>query len=829
MQAEDLELELERRRTAAAARSSFRASAGLTCATLFILFSTLLRRWSEIVGTTDSYNSMWHYPALIECLRDLRRGQLPLWSPKFMLGYPLWAAECRLLLHPAAILTSWMSSTAMIHAVALANCMGAFAAFYFFAGSRKMGRPASILGAAVYAGNSFVFAHSMSGNHDVGTAIALLPLFVFVFTLPQGECHWWQWPSAALLAIASGILCGPYLLFISLCAAVASKLLLGHTGTKWSVCVFAILVYMIGWCGSAFTSFPASELLGRSQLPLPHSKAPFFVPFSNWISGFVPRVFGGGKDVPYWGNGDPSEVIFYSGFLLPPLIIGAWRQFYSREKVLVRRALLSAAALFVLSSFIHLFPFNLLAGDFSEIDILEPARLLLPVVFIAAWISAFCFRVFLRERVLLTGRFIKIFAVFFAAFVLVAGAMALLPKNAHNGLFKWYYGNSAIYSFAQQGYEISEHFDWTTAAPDGVTDELSAAAFEHLYNVFGEQAIFCVLAILILVISRRAKAGSAVPAAAIILLAALDLRIGAGGLCDTTSVSTMRPPLLMRDKLKGKNPVRIAMPESYETRNSVVIGGNTASEITAPRLLTNVQSAFAACPLLSPQTDLRGAPEWAVHYLTFSQIEFIYFPSSSRIGRNVYPINLIAQDPDGKLAQVMFPAARVRAVPQIEPVSGPESAVSRTVVERFPGETRAVVSSQISYPELEYGAANFNQTSEIVNEGTDWIEIRCNCAAAALLVLADTWYPGWHALSNHFPAPVIEANAFMRGVPVPAGSSFVEMRYLPFSVRLGGFVSFSAICIVIIWAGSKYFAFKAGSYKWNTFAAKEVTGGQRSA
>ncbi len=56
---------------------------------------------------------------------------------------------------------------------------------------------------------------------------------------------------------------------------------------------------------------------------------------------------------------------------------------------------------------------------------------------------------------------------------------------------------------------------------------------------------------------------------------------------------------------------------------------------------------------------------------------------------------------------------------------------------------------------------------------------------AALVVLTDAWFPGWEALVDGEPAPLLRANAAFRGVPVSAGPHTVEMRYRPKSLHRG--------------------------------------------
>ncbi|MGC8947560.1 MAG: YfhO family protein, partial [Anaerolineae bacterium] len=55
--------------------------------------------------------------------------------------------------------------------------------------------------------------------------------------------------------------------------------------------------------------------------------------------------------------------------------------------------------------------------------------------------------------------------------------------------------------------------------------------------------------------------------------------------------------------------------------------------------------------------------------------------------------------------------------------------------------------------------------------------------APALLVLSDTFYPGWQAEVDGERAPIYRTNAVFRGVLVPPGKHRVEMTFRPSSLR----------------------------------------------
>ena len=71
----------------------------------------------------------------------------------------------------------------------------------------------------------------------------------------------------------------------------------------------------------------------------------------------------------------------------------------------------------------------------------------------------------------------------------------------------------------------------------------------------------------------------------------------------------------------------------------------------------------------------------------------------------------------------------------------------------------------------------------------------------ALLVLTDSWYPGWKATVDGEPTEIERVDYLIRGVPVPAGSHTVEFTYEPASWRAGWIVSALALLTILVAAG----------------------------
>jgi hypothetical protein len=67
----------------------------------------------------------------------------------------------------------------------------------------------------------------------------------------------------------------------------------------------------------------------------------------------------------------------------------------------------------------------------------------------------------------------------------------------------------------------------------------------------------------------------------------------------------------------------------------------------------------------------------------------------------------------------------------------------------------------------------------------DVLRLEAQLARDGLVVVADTYYPGWQASVDGAPVSIHPANALFRAVPVPAGRHTIVMRYQPAALRWG--------------------------------------------
>lgn len=99
-------------------------------------------------------------------------------------------------------------------------------------------------------------------------------------------------------------------------------------------------------------------------------------------------------------------------------------------------------------------------------------------------------------------------------------------------------------------------------------------------------------------------------------------------------------------------------------------------------------------------------------------------------------------------------------------------------------------------PEKENGA----RAAATIAQGERNTQVAVNVANTppGILVLADTWYPGWTATVDGHPAPVLPVDAVFRGVELGEGTHTVQFDFDPISHKAGRWISLAALLLWII-------------------------------
>jgi hypothetical protein len=167
----------------------------------------------------------------------------------------------------------------------------------------------------------------------------------------------------------------------------------------------------------------------------------------------------------------------------------------------------------------------------------------------------------------------------------------------------------------------------------------------------------------------------------------------------------------------------------------------------------------------------------------------------------------LAHSGDVKVYEHLDGLPRAYLVHQVVGAAGPQEAVDLLAAGAASG-ARAVVEGLPTSGEPVTAAGQ----AQIVHYAPERVEVRTDSPAPALLVLSDTYYPGWRATVDGTPAAIYPTNVLLRGVPVPAGEHTVVLRFDPLTWRLGRAISLAGIGLS---AGlSLWWLFGRGSRPW---------------
>ncbi|MEX1223696.1 MAG: YfhO family protein, partial [Pirellulales bacterium] len=85
----------------------------------------------------------------------------------------------------------------------------------------------------------------------------------------------------------------------------------------------------------------------------------------------------------------------------------------------------------------------------------------------------------------------------------------------------------------------------------------------------------------------------------------------------------------------------------------------------------------------------------------------------------------------------------------------------------------------------------------IVRDRPGDVELAVRSQGDALLILTESFHPGWQVRIDGQPGEVLRVYGDFIGVEVPDGASRVELRFRPASLRYGALLS--ACGLVLLW------------------------------
>lgn len=141
---------------------------------------------------------------------------------------------------------------------------------------------------------------------------------------------------------------------------------------------------------------------------------------------------------------------------------------------------------------------------------------------------------------------------------------------------------------------------------------------------------------------------------------------------------------------------------------------------------------------------------------------------------------------------------RVRITHQVLTASSAKDVAARVNDPSFDARNTVLLTG--SAPALQSCAGE--EQARVSRRTANSVVIDARLACRGMLILADTWYPGWVATVDDRSAPVYQAYSALRGVILEPGNHHVEFHYRPLSALIGAAMTAAGIlgaCILALW------------------------------
>jgi hypothetical protein len=728
--------------------------------------------------------SLQFHPWRVLAWRALLSGELPLWNPLSGMGAPLLANYQSALLYPPTWVLFLFGSFG--GEAGMAYGQGWLVVLHLVLAGGGMVRLARALGLPVFSQALAGLAYGCSGylvarSHflSVNAAAAWLP-WILLFTYR--------------LAAVSPV--GRRRPAISLAVVVALLLLAGHAQTAWYTLVFtglwlvfclsrpeasahsqnqgeslvetgrsrlrarlSSLPYFAGALAVALTIaaaqlLPTAELLLQSQRSGGVDEA-FAMTYSFWpwrlLGLFTPGVFGSPVTGDYWGYANFWEDAIYIGLIPVLLAIQAVRNHIrGGERAALVRFLIGVTIvsfLLALGSNTPVFPF--------------------------------------------LYRYVPTFDLFQAATRFTLWAVTCLSILAGVGAADWAAAHS---SYARQRARRAS----AAALALIIAGAVALIALPAITPTFGRAILVAGVFATAAALFGTARTRGPRWRAAVVAVIALDLAIAGWGLNPATELDLYRthtvPFGLTTDDrvyLPSEDIYSLTFDHFYRFDDfDRDLSGLRDTMLPNLNILDGIASSNQFDPL-----EVGRYAEW-MEILDSARPELRDWMLSrsgvTAVGRVELPGASVFEDLEAAPRVAWFPCAR--------PAGGPDQAM-QFVLERDPEfegylvleglDTGAAwVCGSESGPGA-VGTAAILTTHHIA--AANRLIVRTESDSAGWLLVRDTFYPGWTAIVDDQAAPVFQAEAVFRAVPVPAGEHTVELRYRPASFFLGAVMSLAGL------------------------------------
>ena len=763
---------------------------GIAIGFLFLLaalyfFPALLNGNSQVLSAagTDTWSQYFYWRHF--GYTTLVRGEIPLWNPYIFSGTPYVAGIQSAIFYPLNLLYLVFETPFAINLSVALHCLLASLFTYLFARYIGIGGGGSTLSAIVFAYGAPYFIHIYAGHLSILSTMIWLPLVFLGIELFLTKKRI-RYALFSGVPLSFQVLAGhPQYLFYSTIAAFLYVIFHLAIRGQWrempyffgGFCLFVLTGILL----SAVQLLPTLEFTGysaREALTYEWISA-FSLPPENLITLILPDFFGNGLDVPYWGKNYLWEMSLYLGVV--PLILVIIGAVLHRTRHVLAFLFLAVIALVLalgrytplLTFLYHYVPgFNLFRGLSKFIFIFT---------FGIAMIAGYGLKKLetlaeKRDPVLRNISYGLLALSFLLASLCIT--VWLGGQDFWGALLEIYRGDADRYLPPPQ---LTDSF--LDASRRVVSRDLLKASI--LVTLFG-------LLLFIFVKIRRLPVKLML--ISMLAIAAFDLwSFGSRYLVTFDPEASHMDKELKTFLKRDQEPFRVATPllplinagllESIENvggYDAIVLKNYSEFINFAQGLPMDELNLAIAVRRLSPLLNLLNVRYYILHPsmsiespafdIVFQSDKYKVYRSNDALPRSFIVHNAwVIKDRDAIL--------RKMTAPDFDPA---RYAIVEEPIEGLPAHS----STRDTPPTISGRSLNK-------------VLLEARLKEPGLLVLADTYYPGWKAFVDGKESRIYRANYILRAVYLPAGEHRVEFRYEPLSFKAGAVISLGSFLLLV--------------------------------
>ncbi len=778
-----------------------------------------------------------HYPLRILAAEQWQAGQVPLWNPYVLLGFPLLAEGQVGILYPLNVLFLLPIPTYRALTLFVTIHFTLAATFtYILARSLNIGRAGATLGGLSFGFGGFLMAGVT--NLNIMSGGVWLPLIFLFFSwalrVRRPAIALWGGIALALQALTAQ----PQIIFYTI--VLLASYALYETGRlrlkqsqpfsrpKEIAWIWLLLALMLGsgFLLAAPQLLPTWELQRfsvRSEGLQYKDIVAYSLPPVQWLSLALPSAFGNNVASGYIGlSASFTTTHIYVGLLSLLLALLSWRVRHRPEVlflwlVIIAVFFLAAGRYTPLYNLFQYLPvFNLFRA---------PARWSLVANFALAMLAAFSFETYLRQPA--GWGCVQNFRKFGTKPLRLRGELPPTPPSppkisdtpagrrlrvglcalwgiaAITMLGLWFFRESLVQGAASSTIDngIVKTF----------TDLLSGPGFFKTTDAYKDRIILGPLAWWVLppvaLVSRLGLAIALLLAyprflsrrvfiTAVVMLTAFDLSLAGG-----SAINHLKGADYWKQLSTGaryimeteQDDMARFLSQVKKPEEDVIAGlGQYFASVYRVSNAWGHESPLNLDRYVTLTQELEKNPIMA---LSLTATRFILSPEAINSGPQV-TLLLAYQDEGWYVYENPVALLRAFVVHQATIAASGTQALSHLKNGGFNLQKQVILETDRVLPPLS-PAAETDDEVVITDYKPSVVEIEAKLASNGLLVLLDSWYPGWQVYVDGRQEPIMRANYFAQAVYLEAGSHTVQFIYRPLSFRGGLILSVGGLLIII--------------------------------